>query len=56
MKSTLHCLKVIGYIYFDNNFTKIKVNKKKICGIRNENKRLVRFAHIAPCSGTGWAT
>ena len=32
MRSAIHCLKVSGYIYstniFNNNFIKIKVNKK----------------------------
>lgn len=34
---------------FMHNFIMIKVNKKSICGIRNESKKVVRFANIAAC-------
>ena len=39
MKSAIHCLKVSFYIYsimiFNNNCTKIKVNKKLYAGLEN---------------------
>ena len=42
LKSAMHCLKVSAYIYsiniFNNNFTKIKVNKKVYAGLETRMK------------------